>query len=50
MSAARQLAIMAAAFAAGTALAAALGAVSFGVALGVGQVAFAGALVWVLLA
>ncbi len=44
-----QLAILFAAFAAGTAIAAALGAVSFGVALGVGQVCFAGALVWVLL-
>jgi hypothetical protein len=47
---ARQLAILFGAFAAGTALAVALGAVSFGVALGVGQVCFAGALVWVLLA
>lgn len=45
----RQLAIMLAAFLAGTAIAAALGAVSFGVALGVGQVCFAAALVWVLL-
>jgi hypothetical protein len=40
---------MLAAFAAGTALAALLGAVSFGVALGVGQLFFATALVWVLL-
>jgi hypothetical protein len=47
---ARQLAILLAAFAGGTALAAALGAISFGVALGVGQVCFAAALVWVLLA
>jgi hypothetical protein len=47
---ARQLGALAAAFVAGTALAAALGAVSFGVALGVGQLCFAGALVWVLLA
>lgn len=46
---ASQLAIVFAAFVAGTAIAAALGAVSFGVALGVGQVCFAGALVWVLL-
>jgi hypothetical protein len=46
---ARQLAILLAAFAGGTALAAALGAISFGVALGVGQVCFAAALVWVLL-
>ena len=45
----RQLAIMLAAFALGTAVAAALGAVSFGVALGVGQVCFAGALSWILL-
>jgi hypothetical protein len=49
MTAGRQLAAMLAAFAAGTALAAALGAVSFGVALGVGQLCFAAALVWVLL-
>jgi len=45
----RQLAILLAAFAAGTAIAAALGAVSFGVALGVGQVCFAAVLAWVLL-
>jgi hypothetical protein len=45
----RQLALMLGAFAAGTVVAAALGAVSFGVALGVGQVCFAAALVWVLL-
>ena len=45
----RQLAVMLAAFAIGTALAAALGAVSFGVALGVGQLCFAAALTWVLL-
>ncbi|HEY1284809.1 MAG TPA: hypothetical protein VGF04_01855 [Solirubrobacterales bacterium] len=45
----RQLAVMLAAFAIGTALAAALGAVSFGVALGVGQLCFAAALAWVLL-
>jgi hypothetical protein len=37
------------ALAAGTALAALLGAASFGVALGVGQLCFAAALVWVLL-
>jgi hypothetical protein len=49
MTAGRQLAIMLAAFGAGTALAAALGAVSFGVAVGVGQLCFAAALVWVLL-
>lgn len=45
----RQLAIMLAAFVLGTAVAAALGAISFGVALGVGQVCFAAALAWVLL-
>ena len=45
----RQLAIMLGAFVLGAAVAAALGAVSFGVALGVGQVCFAAALVWVLL-
>lgn len=45
----RQLAILLAAFVAGTAIATALGAVSFGVALGVGQVCFAAALVWVLM-
>ena len=37
------------AFALGTLAAAALGAVSFGVALGVGQLCFAAVLVWVLL-
>ncbi len=45
----RQLAILLVAFALGTAVAAALGAVSFGVALGVGQVCFAATLAWVLL-
>jgi uncharacterized membrane protein (DUF485 family) len=45
----RQLAIMLAAFVLGTAVAAALGAVSFGVALGVGQVCFVATLTWVLL-
>ncbi len=45
----RQLAILFAAFAGGTAIAVALGAVSFGVALGVGQVCFAAVLVWTLL-
>lgn len=44
-----QLALLALAFAAGAALAGVLGAVSLGVALGVGQVCFAGALVFVLL-
>jgi hypothetical protein len=46
----RQLAIMLGAFAVGSLLAGALGAVSLGVALGVGQVCFAAALVFVLLA
>jgi len=45
----RQLAILLGAFAIGTAIAAALGAVSFGVALGIGQLCFAATLVWVLL-
>jgi len=45
----RQLAALAAAFAAGTAIAALLGAANFGTALGVGQLCFAAALVWVLL-
>jgi hypothetical protein len=44
-----QLALMLTAFTLGTAIAAALGAISFGVALGVGQVCFAATLVWVLL-
>jgi len=46
---ARQLALLLLAFLAGAAIAGALGAASFGVALGVGQVTFAAALVWVLL-
>lgn len=45
----RQLAIMLSAFVLGTVIAAALGTASFGVALGVGQLCFAAALVWVLL-
>lgn len=45
----RQLAVLVAGFAAGTALAGALGAVSLGVAFGIGQIGFAIALVWVLL-
>ena len=45
----RQLGILLVAFLLGTAVAAALGAVSFGVALGVGQVCFAATLTWVLL-
>jgi hypothetical protein len=46
----RQLAILAAALVAGTAVAAALGAANFGTALGIGQLCFAAALAWVLLA
>lgn len=42
------LAIMLGAFAAGTAIAAGLGAANFGTALSFGQIAFAIALVWVL--
>ncbi|HET9162319.1 MAG TPA: hypothetical protein VFN89_02585 [Solirubrobacterales bacterium] len=49
MSRARQIAVMAAAFLTGTAVAAALGAASLGIALGVGQICFAAALVWMLL-
>jgi hypothetical protein len=45
----RQLGILISAFVLGTAIAAAFGAVTLGVALGVGQVTFAAALVWVLL-
>ena len=45
----RQLFVLVAAFAAGTALGAAAGAVNFGTALAIGQLAFAAALVWVLL-
>jgi hypothetical protein len=45
----RQLGIMLAAFVLGTAVATAVGAVSFGVAMGVGQVCFAATLAWVLL-
>jgi len=46
----RQLSILAGAFAGGALVAGALGADSLGVALGVGQVCFAAALTWVLLA
>jgi len=45
----RGLLILALAFLAGTGLAEALGAINLGVALGVGQLAFAAALVWLLL-
>jgi hypothetical protein len=46
---ARQLVLLLLAFAIGTAVAELLGAVSFGVALGVGQLCFAATLVWILL-
>jgi hypothetical protein len=46
---ARQLLLLLLALVVGTAVAELLGAVSFGVALGVGQVCFAATLVWVLL-
>jgi hypothetical protein len=46
---ARQLLLLLLALALGTALAGLLGAVSFGVALGIGQLCFAATLVWVLL-
>ena len=49
MTFARELAVLAVAFGAGAALAGLLGAVNLGVAFGVGQIAFAAALVWVLL-
>jgi hypothetical protein len=49
MPPARQLALLLFALVAGTALAALLGTASFGIALGVGQLCFAAALVWVLL-
>ncbi len=45
----RQPAIMLGAFVLGAAIAGAFGAVSLGVALGIGQLTFAAALVWVLL-
>ena len=45
---ATDLGILATAFAAGTAIAAAAGAANFGTALTFGQIAFALALVWVL--
>jgi hypothetical protein len=44
-----QLAILAAAFAAGVGVATIFGAINLGVALGVGQLFFVAALVWVLL-
>lgn len=45
----RQLLLLAAAFLAGIGIATLLGAVNLGVAMGVGQLTFAAALVWVLL-
>jgi uncharacterized membrane protein (DUF485 family) len=45
----RQLLLLMLAFAGGVAVAELLGAVSFGVALGVGQLSFATTLVWILL-
>jgi hypothetical protein len=45
----RELSMLVAAFAAGAALAGVAGAANLGVALGVGQLAFATALVWILL-
>jgi hypothetical protein len=45
----RQLLLLLLAFAGGAAIAALLGAVSFGVALGVGQLCFGATLIWVLL-
>lgn len=45
----RQLAVMLGAFTLGALIAGGLGAASLGVALGVGQICFAAALVWVLL-
>jgi hypothetical protein len=45
----RQIALLVAAFAIGTALAAAFGAINLGTAFGVGQISFSAALVWLLL-
>lgn len=45
-----QLALLLAAFAAGALLGELLGAANLGVALGIGQIAFVAALLWVLLA
>ncbi len=45
----RDLIVLLGAFAAATAIAAAFGAANFGTALSFGQIAFAAALVWVLL-
>jgi hypothetical protein len=46
---ARELVVLAVAFAAAAALAGLLGAVNLGTAFGVGQIGFAAALVWILL-
>jgi hypothetical protein len=46
---AREIAVLALAFAAGAALAGIFGAINLGVAFGVGQISFALALVWILL-
>jgi hypothetical protein len=46
---AREIVVLAAAFAGGIALALLLGAINFGTAMGVGQITFAAALVWILL-
>jgi hypothetical protein len=46
----RQLLFLGAAFLAGIGIATVLGAVNLGVAMGVGQLTFAAALVWVLIA
>ena len=45
----RDLGVLAGAFALGAAVAAAFGAANFGTALAFGQIAFAAALIWVLL-
>lgn len=45
----RQLLLITAAFAAATGVAELLGAINFGTALGIGQLGFAAALIWVLL-
>jgi hypothetical protein len=45
----RQLLLLAAAFLAGTGIATLFGAVNLGTAMGVGQLTFAAALVWVLI-
>jgi hypothetical protein len=49
VSAAGQLGLMIGAFALGTAAALALGAITFGVAMGIGQICFAAATAWAIL-